>query len=182
MLGIILALTSAVVWGSGDFMGGVATRRVSQYHTLALSAFSGLVLLALLALVRAEPWPSPPSMAWAALGGIAGAVGVGCLYRALASGHAASVAPTTAIIAAALPVIAGAALAGLPSLTQLAGFGVAIPGLWLVSRVGRRGRFNDAPGMAAHAHCRGGLWPVLCVYRAGGERAYILRRSLSPAA
>jgi drug/metabolite transporter (DMT)-like permease len=131
-----LALTSAVVWGSGDFMGGVATRRVNQYYTLALSASSGLVLLAVLALVRGEGWPSPTSFTWAALGGIAGAVGVGCLYRALSLGHAASVAPTTAIIAAALPVLVGALLIGLPSITQLAGFVVAAPGLWLVSRSG----------------------------------------------
>jgi drug/metabolite transporter (DMT)-like permease len=136
LLGVILALTSAVVWGSGDFMGGVATRRVNQYHTLALSAFSGLVLLAFLALARGEGWPSPASFTWAALGGVAGALGVGCLYRALSLGHAASVAPTTAIIAAALPVLVGALLIGLPSITQLAGFVVAAPGLWLVSRSG----------------------------------------------
>src|SRR5579859_2138103 len=45
-LGVFFALTSAIVWGSGDFSGGVATRRSSQYYVLALSALSGIVLLA----------------------------------------------------------------------------------------------------------------------------------------
>ena len=132
-LGILFALTSAAVWGSGDFSGGFATRSSNQYHVLAISAFSGIVLLVVLALIVHEAWPSPAGWAWAALGGVSGALGIACLYRALSLGHAAAVAPTTAVISAVLPVVVGALLAGLPGASQLAGFAVAVPGLWLVS-------------------------------------------------
>jgi hypothetical protein len=40
--GILLALISAMVWGSGDFVGGAATRRSHQFQVLALSALSGI--------------------------------------------------------------------------------------------------------------------------------------------
>ncbi len=133
ILGACLALTSAFVWGSGDFTGGYATRRSSEYHVLALSALSGIVLLVALVLVQHESWPSLNDSIWAALGGTSGALGIACLYRALSMGHAASVAPTTAVISAGLPVIVGAFLAGLPNVFQLAGFAVAVPALWLVS-------------------------------------------------
>jgi drug/metabolite transporter (DMT)-like permease len=132
-LGAFLALTSAVVWGSGDFSGGYATRSSNAYHVLLLSAFSGIVLVAILAFLGHEGWPSPAGWLWAGLGGVAGAVGIVCLYQALSLGHAAAVAPMTAVISATLPAVAGAFIVGLPGASQLAGFVVAVPGLWLVS-------------------------------------------------
>ncbi len=139
VLGVVFALTSAIVWGSGDFSGGFASRRASQYHVLALSALSGIVLLVALAAWQREIWPTPAGWAWAALGGVSGALGIACLYRALSMGHAASVAPTTAVTAAVLPVVVGALSAGLPAANQLAGFVVAVPGIWLVSASGPAG-------------------------------------------
>jgi drug/metabolite transporter (DMT)-like permease len=133
VLGVIFALTSAAVWGSGDFSGGVATRRGSQYHVLVLSALSGIVLLAALAIWQHETWPTADGWVWSALGGVCGALGIACLYRALSLGHAASVAPITGVVAAVLPVVVGALSAGLPAANQLAGFAVAVPGIWLVS-------------------------------------------------
>jgi drug/metabolite transporter (DMT)-like permease len=133
LLGALLALISAAVWGSGDFSGGYATRSANNYQVLVLSALSGLVLLIGLALVAREGWPSPAGSLWAGLAGLSGAVGIACLYQALSMGHAASVAPTTAVISAMLPVVAGIFLVGLPGPTQLAGFVLAAPGLWLVS-------------------------------------------------
>ena len=133
ILGAFLALTSAAVWGSGDFSGGYATRSSNNYHVLVLSALSGIVLLIALALVRGEGWPPPAGWLWAGLGGVSGAIGIACLYQALSLGHAAAVAPMTAVISAVLPAVFGMFLAGLPGPSQLAGFVVAVPGLWLVS-------------------------------------------------
>jgi hypothetical protein len=53
ILGILCALTSAFVWGSGDFTGGYATRRSSQFHVLTLSALSGLLVV--IAAAGAQP-------------------------------------------------------------------------------------------------------------------------------
>jgi drug/metabolite transporter (DMT)-like permease len=60
-LGAAFALLSAVTWGSGDFTGGYASRRHSQYQVLTLSALSGALVLVLLALLRGETLPSPTS-------------------------------------------------------------------------------------------------------------------------
>lgn len=132
-LGVFFALTSAVVWGSGDFTGGYATRRSSQYHVLAVSAFSGLVVLIAAAFLWRESFSSLRGILWAGLGGFSGALGIAALYRALSLGHAASIAPTTGVIGAALPVIYGALTEGPPAPTRLVGFGLAFAGIWLVS-------------------------------------------------
>ena len=134
LLGVLFALTSAAVWGSGDFSGGQAVRKSHQYQVLMLAALSGMVVLVVSAIIRGEGLPTGHSVLWGALAGSAGALGMAALYRALSMGHTASVAPTSAITCAALPVLFGMLTAGLPKATQLVGFGVAFLGIWLLSR------------------------------------------------
>src|SRR5512139_1593412 len=105
LVGVILALTSAAVWGGGDFSGGQATRRSNQYQVLLLVSLAGMVLLLACALLWGEGIPSTRSIFWGAMAGAAGALGVAALYRALSMGHTASVAPTSAIVCAAFPVL-----------------------------------------------------------------------------
>jgi drug/metabolite transporter (DMT)-like permease len=133
LLGIVFALLSSFVWGAGDFTGGFATRRTHQFQVLVLSAASGLVVLIAAAILLGESFPSPGSIAWAALGGAAGGLGIAALYRALSIGQNASVAPTAAVIGAAMPVVFSAFSLGLPAPTKLAGFGLALAGIGLVS-------------------------------------------------
>jgi drug/metabolite transporter (DMT)-like permease len=134
LMGIFFAVVSAVMWGSGDFSGGQASRKSNQYQVLMLAAFSGMVLLAISALIRGEGLPTWRTIFWAGLAGLAGALGMAALYRALSMGNTASVAPTSAITCAALPVIFGLITEGLPNPIQLSGFAVAFLGIWLVSR------------------------------------------------
>lgn len=133
LLGIIFGLFSALVWGAGDFAGGYASRKQSQYQVLYLSAFSGLIFMAVTALIFREPMPSTRGIVFAALGGLSGALGIAMFYRSLAIGNAAVVAPTTAVIGTAVPVLFSTFLEGLPSQFKLAGFILAILGIWLVS-------------------------------------------------
>ncbi len=147
LIGIFFAITSAAVWGSGDFSGGQATRKSHQYQVLMLAAFSGMVVLTIGALVRGEGIPPPMSILWAVLAGSAGALGMAALYRALSLGHTASIAPTSAITCAALPVLFGLITAGLPTITQLVGFAIAFIGIWLVSRSPFAGEETFKEGM-----------------------------------
>jgi drug/metabolite transporter (DMT)-like permease len=133
-IGVVLALASAIVWGAGDFTGGFATRRGHQFEVLTLSSLSGVVLLLIFALLSRETLPPLASAGWAAAGGISGAVGLACLYRGLSLGSSATVAPIAAVITAALPVVFTGVTAGWPRGTQLAGFGLAMLGIWLVAR------------------------------------------------
>ena len=104
MLGIILALVAAVLWGSGDFSGGFATRKANPFQVLALSAIAGMVVLAVAALFAQESLPSGMGILWSLLAGLSGAVGITSLYTALSRGNAAAVAPISAVLGAALPV------------------------------------------------------------------------------
>ncbi|MQA29374.1 MAG: EamA family transporter [Luteitalea sp.] len=137
-LGILFALTSGLVWGAGDFTGGLATRRGGQFQVLAVSALAGIVLLALFALIAREPLPPLASAAWAGAGGAVGSLGLACLYRGLSLGSAATVAPTAAVVTAALPVVFGGITSGWPRNTQLSGFVLAMAGIWLVARTSGR--------------------------------------------
>lgn len=134
LLGIFLALTSALIWGGGDFSGGLATRRNHQFHVLALSTLSGIVVLLVFAGLWHEALPSLNSNVWAMLSGIAGALGMASLYRALSLGNTAIVAPTAAVIGAALPVGFGILTSGMPAAPRLIGFVLAFLGIWLVSQ------------------------------------------------
>jgi drug/metabolite transporter (DMT)-like permease len=134
LLGVILSLTSAAFWGSGDFSGGQAARKSHQYQVLMLAALSGMVVLIACDLLWGEGFPSRTSILWGALAGSAGALGMAALYRALSMGNTASVAPTSAIVCAAIPVLVGTIMAGLPKPTQIGGFALAFIGIWLVSK------------------------------------------------
>lgn len=133
LLGIFFALTSALVWGSGDFSGGLAARRSGQFQVLALAATSGVLMLALFAIWWDEPLPSAGGVFWAGAAGVSGAIGIACLYRGLSLGNAAVVAPAAAVISAALPVVYSLFALGAPRPGQLAGFTLALLGIWLVS-------------------------------------------------
>lgn len=148
LLGVAFALMSALVWGSGDFSGGLATRRHNQFGVLVLSALSGMAVLLLFAGIWGEAWPRGLDVVRSLAAGGAGAVGLASLYRALSLERASGVAPTAAVVGAVLPVVFGLATEGLPATNQMAGFALAVPGLWLVTRpsggnaaVSRRGFF-----------------------------------------
>jgi drug/metabolite transporter (DMT)-like permease len=134
LLGIFCGLISAVIWGSGDFSGGQAARRSTLFQVLALSSLSGVAILLACALLWREAFPTAPGLMFAALAGVSGSVGLAALYYALSQGHTAIVAPTSAVIGAALPVGFGMFSHGLPPASRLAGFGLAFVGIWLVSQ------------------------------------------------
>ncbi|PWB55531.1 MAG: EamA family transporter [Anaerolineales bacterium] len=147
LMGIFLALASAAVWGGGDFSGGQATRKSHQYQVLMLAALTGMVMLGLCALVRGEGLPSGRNFLWGALAGASGALGVAALYKALSMGNTASVAPTSAIICALIPVLYGLITVGLPTTTQLVGFVLAFIGIWLLSRSPQAGDGDFRKGL-----------------------------------
>lgn len=133
-LGVIVALLAAVVWGSGDYVGGRATRGWHPYQVLVLVSLSGLVLLILAALVRGESWPGGTAAALSAVAGVAGGFGIAALYQGLAVAEAAVVSPTAAVVGAILPVVIGALTAGLPSPLKILGMTAGILGIWIVTR------------------------------------------------
>ncbi len=134
LFGSLLALASGLIWGGGDFAGGVASRKSSSMQVLVIGGAAGFGLLVLLALLWREPFPSPRSLGWGFVAGLFGMLGLVCLYHGLANGRASVVAPVSTIVAQAVPVLFVAVSTGLPAVSQLIGFVLAIAGVWLVSQ------------------------------------------------
>jgi drug/metabolite transporter (DMT)-like permease len=150
-LGASFALIAAVCWGAGDFSGGLAARRSNPFLAVLLSYSVGLTMLILVAFAREEKLTTLADLAWGAMAGLCGMVGVGCLYRGFYIGRMGIVAPISGVLATALPVIFEAFAKGLPQVLKLVGFGVAILGIWLLSRPEPLGRHPQGLGMAVLA-------------------------------
>lgn len=131
---VVFGLLSAVSWGAGDFSGGLATRRASVYSVVIGSQLVGATLLIGLALAFRETLPPAGDLAWGAAAGAFGSVGLLALYRGLASGRMGLVAPLSAVLAAALPVVVAAFTQGWPDAFQFSGFGFALASVWLLSK------------------------------------------------
>ena len=145
---VSFGLAAAASWGAGDFTGGIATRKADVYAVGLVSQAAGVVALAALAGARAEPFAPPPALGWGAVAGVFGALGIAALYRALAVGRMGIAAPVTAVLAAALPVCFAALSQGLPSPLQFTGFGLALGGVWLISRPEGAGGSPEGLGLA----------------------------------
>lgn len=147
----MLALTAAASWGAGDFTSGLAVRRSDTFRSVLISYCVGLTALVIVALARTEPLPPPAHLGWGALAGLSGMIGLGFLLQGFAAGRMGIVAPVSAVLAAAIPVIFNALTEGLPGGLQLAGFGVGLAGIWLLSRPERLGARPEGLGMAVAA-------------------------------
>lgn len=133
-LTIIFGLAAAAAWGSGDFTGGYSARRVGTFPTVFISYVIGLVVLTVVALAKQEVITSAADMVWGALAGLSGMIGLASLFRGFRMGRMGIVAPISASLAAALPVIFTAFTESLPGQIQLLGFVLALTGIWLLSR------------------------------------------------
>jgi drug/metabolite transporter (DMT)-like permease len=131
---IVYGLASAALWGTGDFCGGLASKRAHVFSVIISSQIVGMILLIGLALVLDERMPSFDYLMLGGVAGLAGAAGLIALYRALATGRMGVAAPVAGVVGAAFPVGVGAAIEGLPGTLQIAGFGLAFVAVWLISR------------------------------------------------
>jgi cyclophilin family peptidyl-prolyl cis-trans isomerase/drug/metabolite transporter (DMT)-like permease len=178
----LLAIASAVLYGAADFAGGIASRRAGTIPVVILSQFSGLASLALALPLLPQASPTQADLFWGGVAGITGGIGVGLLYRALAIGRMSVVAPTTAVCAVAIPVVVSLLLGERPVPLALAGIGLGIASIVLVSQQTSQGSDSAASprraagvgtafasGVAigffflavAHTERDAGLWPLL---------------------
>jgi drug/metabolite transporter (DMT)-like permease len=144
--GILLALMAAVGYGAADFVGGLASRRVSHWTVAIVGQLAGgtallVVGLSLPGAVRAE------DVAWALLAGLGSAVGTVFLYRGLARGRMGIVAPVSGVGAALVPILVGMSLGERPTVLVWLGVLVALPAIYLVSRDDTSGEARGLGGL-----------------------------------
>lgn len=176
-MAVFLALISAGTYGVGDFCGGMAARRVPATTVLLWSHLVGLGLLLVSATVVSGTATAGDLLIGGA-GGLCGAAGVGFLYKGLSVGPMSVVAPITALLSAAVPVLVGLLEGERPSPTAAVGMAGALLAIVLVSAEGRgwvrpsdlRGiGFALAAGMGfglffialSHVGDDSGLWPLV---------------------
>ena len=104
MLAIILASTGAFIFGAADFVGGLASRRMPAVRVTLISATVGAVIFGIVALTFSSSWSSE-ALIWGALSGVAAVSGIAALYACLAIGPMSVLAPVTAVISGAVPVL-----------------------------------------------------------------------------
>ncbi|MFM8625391.1 MAG: EamA family transporter [Actinomycetota bacterium] len=177
-MAILIALLTAVTYGTADYLGGHATKKMTAMVVTFVGQLGGLVVLAFATWVSGIPAPSAADWGWSALAGVAGSTGLLAFYTAMSSGYMTVVAPVTAVMNALIPIVFGLALGERPGVLALVGMPLAICAVALISDV--LGPFHRrAPARvvllgAAGGSCFGmilvflhqtsdgsGVWPVL---------------------
>ena len=130
--GAILALLASAFLGVSDFLGGLLSRKVALVTVLLLSQ-----LVATVAILPRMLWESPldnagPALFWGVIGGVATAIAVASLFKALAIGTMGIVAPITSL-SVLVPVGVGLATGDTLSWLLGAGLMIAIVGTVLAS-------------------------------------------------
>jgi drug/metabolite transporter (DMT)-like permease len=146
-----LSLSAAATWGTGDFVGGLASRKSNPIGVLLITQSTGLCGLIVLALAIHEPFPSVRILLWGLAAGAANVIGFVAFYRALSIGKMGVNAPVTAVVTAALPLIVAAATEGLPRAVQLGGFALALIGIWLLAKPDGSEIHGEGLGLAIFA-------------------------------
>jgi drug/metabolite transporter (DMT)-like permease len=146
MLSIALALSSALIWGTGDFLGGIAARRFGLAYVLCGTATGGLLLGLVVSLISGDPFPESRYVLMAGAAGVAGLIGLACFYHALAIGTMSIVAPISAS-GAAIPVAWG--LISGESLSAFAATAIVVlmVGVMMASR-----EHSDVEGQVSENH------------------------------
>jgi drug/metabolite transporter (DMT)-like permease len=129
----VLALLGAMSWGTGDFFGGLASRRAHVLTVLVVSQAVGLVGVAAWALASGDAPPGIGDMLPAAGAGAAGAAGLAALYRGMAIGAMGIVAPISAV-SPAVPLGVDLLRGDAPGGIQWAGIATALAGVVLLAR------------------------------------------------
>jgi drug/metabolite transporter (DMT)-like permease len=166
---VVLATVCAVVYGTADFFGGLATRRSRVLAVVVLSQITGMALV--VALLPFLPGTlTSETLAWGMAAGVSGAVGLVLFYRALATGVMSVVAPITATASAALPVVFGLATGERPQPVALGGVVLALLAVLLVSR-------DSSPAVTAGRDYR----PILASLAAGaGFGGFFILLAVAP--
>jgi len=130
---ILLSLCAAAAYGLSDFVGGVASRRISPWAIAFTSQIGGAFAVLLLSL-GVDGSPDRADVGWAVVAGLGNGIGTAFLYRGLSAGRMGVVAPVSGVGAALVPVVVGVVSGERPSSFAWLGIVAALPAIWLVAR------------------------------------------------
>jgi drug/metabolite transporter (DMT)-like permease len=100
---VLLGLAAAVLYGGGDFLGGMATRRAHVLTVLMLVETAAVIVSVAVALLSGGP-AILSGLTWGFSAGAIGGLGLIIFYVGLAAGPMSVVAPVSGLVATVLPV------------------------------------------------------------------------------
>jgi len=134
----LLALAAAVLWGGGDFSGGMGAKFAggtmgSALRVIVLSHAASFSVLLLVAGVRGDAFPHGAALVWGVGAGVMGGLSLMCFYVALSRGAMGASAALSGLLAAAIPAVVSIVSEGSPGLLRVVGFVVAGAAIWLIA-------------------------------------------------
>lgn len=192
-MNMLLALGGAISYGLADFSGGFASRRNPPWGVTFWSQLIGISVLALGLILFPATAVTAADIAWGAVAGIGGVIGIGLLYRSLAEGTMAIVSPVTAATTAAIPVVVDVLTGG--SLTPLTAVGVVLALAAIATIAGEKSERRLSPRLLLMALAAGvgfaaffvaiaqtgeeaGFWPLVGARVVTVPIGFLLHRSL----
>jgi len=140
MLTVLVGVTSALIFGAADFLGGLAAKRISSVLATAVAAVTGLALLVVVVLTPWAPgvW-SAEAVLLGAASGVTGAIAIVLLYQCLAIGPMSILSPLTAVVSAIVPLTVGLARGERLEWIGYLALGIALVAVVLVGFVPEKG-------------------------------------------
>ena len=132
---ILLGLAAAMLYGTGDFLGGLAARKVQVLAVLMLAETAGVIV----ALPAAVMSPGPvrlAGLAWGISAGLVGGAGLIIFYTGLAAGPMSVVAPVSGLVSTVLPVAVALTEGERPGAAVYAGALLCVAAIVLASSAG----------------------------------------------
>lgn len=162
MLVVVLGLSCAIIYGAGDYFGGIASRQLSPVRVVAFAGLIGLALL-LFATTIVGGTLSPGAVFWGILSGVAGSMAILTLYWALAIGPMSILSPLTAVISAIVPLGWGVVLGERLTVVGYIALGIALIAVVLVGFVPEKGAVRPSVRGIVVASISGLLIGVLLI-------------------
>ena len=157
---LVLIASSIVLIGGADLFGGIASRVSRPITVAAWSQAAGIpVLMVIAAIVGGDP--TGRDLWLGALAGVGSAVGVACLYVGFARSALGVVAPTSATVAAIVPIGVGLVVGERPSAVVALGIALGVCAIVLVGWTGGR---PDVQGLAFGAISGAGFGLMVLSY------------------
>jgi len=177
---VLLGLAAAVLYGGGDFLGGMATRRAHVLTVLTLVETAAVILAVAIAWLTGGP-ATLPGLTWGFSAGAIGGLGLIIFYVGLAAGPMSVVAPVAGLVSTVLPVAVALAEGERPGPAVYAGALLCLVAIVLASaapeasdtksrphRLARALAYGTASGVAfglfflliRNAGQSGEVWPV----------------------
>jgi len=134
----LMALAAAVLWGGGDFSGGMGVKHAggsmgAALRVILLSHCASFSVLVLVAWSRGDAFPHGVALVWGLVAGVTAGVALSCFYIALSRGAMGASAALSGLLAAAIPAVFSAEAEGSPGVLRLVGFVVAGAAIWLIA-------------------------------------------------